>query len=143
MSASLPAPRRRLSPIVLYLVFVSGWVFASVLVVNTVLSSDHTNTELTVSWFFVAATGVLIAALVDRDYRSRQESARLLEETQRVIDSVALGTDPALAELGFGELLPHLLMRVRDVLGADSTSVLLLEGDPSELVLAAAPGADD
>src|ERR1700709_1129496 len=106
MSASMPAARRRLSPIVLYLVFVSGWVFASVLVVNTVLASDHTNTELTVSWFFVAATGVLIAALVDRDYRSRQESARLLDETQRVIDSVAVLTHPALAALGLRGSVP-------------------------------------
>jgi signal transduction histidine kinase/CheY-like chemotaxis protein/putative methionine-R-sulfoxide reductase with GAF domain len=142
MSASTPGARRRLSPIWLYSVFVAGWAFASVLVVTTVLSRMHTGTELTVAWFFVAATGVLIAALVDRDYRSRQESARLLEETQRVIDSVAVVTDPALAELGFADLLPHLLVRIRDVLGADATSVFLLEGDPPELVLAAAPGAD-
>jgi two-component system, cell cycle sensor histidine kinase and response regulator CckA len=142
MSVSTPGGRRRrLSPIWLYLVFVTGWVFASVLVVTTVRNREHTQTELTVAWFFVAATGVLIAALVDRDYRSRQESARLLEETQRVIDSVAVVTDPALAELGFADLLPHLLVRIRDVLGADSTSVLLLEGEPPELVLAAAPGA--
>ncbi|MGD9797818.1 MAG: ATP-binding protein [Acidimicrobiia bacterium] len=142
MSPSPPGGRRRLSPIWLYLVFVAGWVFASALVMRTVLMQEHTDTELTVAWFFVAATGVLIAAIVDRDYRSRQESARLLEETQRVIDSVAVVTDPALAELDFGELLPHLLVRIRDVLGADATTVLLLEGDPAELVLAAAPGAD-
>src|SRR5687767_4239204 len=103
MTPTGPGARRRLSPIWLYLVFVAGWVFASVLVVRTVIASEHTDTELTVAWFFVAATGVLIAALVDRDYRSRQESAQLLEETQRVIDSVAVVTDPALAELGFDQ----------------------------------------
>src|SRR5690606_3791023 len=73
----------------------------------------------------------------------RREAADLLAETQRVIDSVAVVTEPRLAQLGFDELLDGLLARIRQVLDADSSAVFLLEGDPPELVLAAAPDAPE
>jgi signal transduction histidine kinase len=52
-------------------------------------------------------------------------------------------TDIALAHLDLEELLGQLLIRVRDVLSADTCAILMLDGDTNELVARAAIGIEE
>lgn len=52
-------------------------------------------------------------------------------------------SDAALAHLAVDELLDELLLRVRDILDADTAAVLLLDGDRNELVARAAKGLEE
>src|SRR5919202_6462665 len=61
-------------------------------------------------------------------------------ETLRKLQSV---TDAALAHLTLEELLDELLVRVRDVLDADTCAVLLLDEPTNELVARAAKGIEE
>ncbi|MEB3369257.1 PP2C family protein-serine/threonine phosphatase [Saccharopolyspora mangrovi] len=62
------------------------------------------------------------------------------EERLRRIDLV---TDTSLAHLDVNDLLREILARVRDVLGVDMATVLLLDPDGEELIATAAVGIDD
>src|SRR3954453_3864496 len=68
--------------------------------------------------------------------RGLQASADRLERLQAV-------TDAALAHLEVEELLRVLLPRIRDILGADTCAVLLLDEDTDELVARAAVGIEE
>ncbi|HZC28981.1 MAG TPA: GAF domain-containing protein, partial [Gaiellaceae bacterium] len=52
-------------------------------------------------------------------------------------------TDAALAHLQLDALLAELLMRIRDILGADTAAVLLLDDDERDLVAWAAVGLEE
>ena len=68
--------------------------------------------------------------------RSLRGNADRLERLQAV-------TDAALAHLEVEELLRVLLPRIRDILGADTCAVLLLDEDTDELVARAAVGIEE
>src|SRR3954453_19421864 len=68
--------------------------------------------------------------------RGLQASADRLERLQAV-------TDAALAHLEVEELLRVLLPRIRDILGADTCAVLLLDEETNELVARAAVGIEE
>src|SRR3954453_7209245 len=67
--------------------------------------------------------------------RGLQASADRLQRLQAV-------TDAALAHLEVDELLRVLLPRIRDILGADTCAVLLLDEESNELVARAAAGIE-
>ena len=74
------------------------------------------------------------------------EHARLFEAEQaarRRIEDVQAITDTALAYLDVGELLDVLLPRLRDILSADTCTVLLRDEDTDELVARAAVGLEE
>jgi GAF domain-containing protein/anti-sigma regulatory factor (Ser/Thr protein kinase) len=80
------------------------------------------------------------ARLYDAERRARAEAERAHERVRR-IESV---TDIALAHLALDDaLLRQLLMRVRDILGADTAAILLLDEDAHELVARAACGLEE
>ncbi|HEV2451481.1 MAG TPA: GAF domain-containing SpoIIE family protein phosphatase [Streptosporangiaceae bacterium] len=62
------------------------------------------------------------------------------EERLRDIQTI---TDAALSQLGEQELLAELLQRIRDILGADTAAVLLLDRPSGQLVAAAAAGLEE
>ena len=66
------------------------------------------------------------------------DKASAAEELQ----SIQTLTDAALAHLGFEDLLDQLLERTRDVLGADTAAILLLDSEAGELVATAAKGIE-
>jgi len=74
------------------------------------------------------------------------EHARLFEaerEARRRIEHVQAVTDAALAHLELEELLAVLLPRIREILGADTCAVLLLDEETNELVARAAVGIEE
>ena len=71
-----------------------------------------------------------------RLFQSEQQARRRLERVQAV-------TDVALAHLELEDLMWALLARTRDVLGVDTCTVLLLDGERSELVVRAALGIEE
>jgi signal transduction histidine kinase len=74
------------------------------------------------------------------------EHARLYEAerlARRRIEDVQAVTDAALAHLEINELLDVLLPRIRQILGADTCAVLLLDRDEGELVARAAVGIEE
>jgi signal transduction histidine kinase len=74
------------------------------------------------------------------------EHARVFEAERSArtkLERVQAVTDIALAPLELDELLPVLLRRIRDVLGADTCAVLLLDEDRNELVARAALGIEE
>jgi signal transduction histidine kinase len=74
------------------------------------------------------------------------EHARVFEAERSArtkLERVQAVTDIALAPLELDELLPVLLTRIRDVLGADTCAVLLLDEDRNELVARAALGIEE
>ncbi|WP_093422028.1 PP2C family protein-serine/threonine phosphatase [Saccharopolyspora flava] len=70
----------------------------------------------------------------------RASSDSSAEERLRRIELV---TDTSLAHLDVDDLLREILARVRDVLGVDMATVLLLDPDGEELIATAAVGIDD
>jgi signal transduction histidine kinase len=74
------------------------------------------------------------------------EHARLFEAERRArvrVENVQAVTDAALSALELDELLDVLLPRIRDILGADTCAVLLLDEDANELVARAALGIEE
>ncbi len=74
------------------------------------------------------------------------EHARAFEAERRArqqVEHVQEITDAALAHLELGELFAVLLPRIRDILGADTCAVLLLDEDANELVARAAVGIEE
>jgi GAF domain-containing protein len=74
------------------------------------------------------------------------EHARLFESEQfarRRIEDVQAVTDTALAYLDVEELLDVLLPRIRDILGADTCTVLLRDEETDDLVARAAIGLEE
>lgn len=59
------------------------------------------------------------------------------------MSSLLAVTDTALTRLGLEDLLAELLSRVRDILGADTAAVLLLDAATDELVATAAQGIEE
>src|SRR2546421_4597660 len=52
-------------------------------------------------------------------------------------------TDSALAQLDVDELLSELTARIRELMGTDTSAILLLDGSGRELVAAAASGLEE
>jgi two-component system cell cycle sensor histidine kinase/response regulator CckA len=123
----------------LYATFIGGWVFASVTIVRGAIVNGDSGT-VTAAWFFVAGTGTLVAALIDRDVRARRTTQQLLTERQALIDSLGLVTDPRLTQLPLYQLLDELLLRARTALRGDSTAVYLADDDRAGLELTATSG---
>jgi len=74
------------------------------------------------------------------------EHARLFESertARRRLESVQAVTDVALSQLGLDDLLGVLLPRIRDILGADTCAVLLMDDERDELVARAAVGIEE
>jgi signal transduction histidine kinase len=74
------------------------------------------------------------------------EHARLFEAERAArvrIEHLQAVTDAALAHLEVNELLRVLLPRIRDILGADTCAVLLLDEETNELVARAALGIEE
>jgi signal transduction histidine kinase len=74
------------------------------------------------------------------------DHARLFEAESRArqrLENVQAVTDVALAHLEVDELLRELLIRVRDILGADTAAILLLDEDTDELVATSALGIEE
>jgi signal transduction histidine kinase len=74
------------------------------------------------------------------------EHARAFEAERRArqrVEHVQAVTDAALAHLGLDDLFAVLLPRIRDILGADTCAVLLLDEDSNELVARAAVGIEE
>ncbi|HLZ23267.1 MAG TPA: ATP-binding protein [Ktedonobacterales bacterium] len=67
-------------------------------------------------------------------------SARAANEGLRALQTV---TDAALAHLALDELLPELLGRIKEVLGADTVAILLISEDGKELLVRAAIGIEE
>jgi signal transduction histidine kinase len=109
-----------------------------------------------------AVIGVLhVGTLVIREFDARDvellqlaadraaiaiEHARLFEAERRArtrIENVQAVTDAALAHLEVDQLFQVLLPRIREILGADTCAVLLLDESTSELVARAALGIEE
>jgi two-component system cell cycle sensor histidine kinase/response regulator CckA len=123
----------------LYATFIGGWLFASVAILRGAIRDGDSGT-VTAAWFFVAGTGTLVAALIDRDVRARRTTQALLAERQALIESLGLVTDPRLTQLPLYQLLDELLRRARTALGGDSTAVYLADDDRAGLELTATSG---
>jgi serine phosphatase RsbU (regulator of sigma subunit)/anti-sigma regulatory factor (Ser/Thr protein kinase) len=86
-----------------------------------------------------AALAIDHAQLYERERRARlaaERSAEVLRSVQRV-------TDAALAYLSIDDLLSELLLRIREILHADTTAILLLEPDGRTLRARAAKGLEE
>jgi signal transduction histidine kinase len=74
------------------------------------------------------------------------EHARLFEAERRGrmrVEQVQTVLEAALANLGFEELVPELLQRLRGVLRVDTAAVLMLDEETNELVARAAVGLEE
>jgi signal transduction histidine kinase len=106
--------------------------------------------------------GVLhVGSLVDREFPPEEvellqlvadraalaiDHARLFEAERAArvrVENVQAVTDAALAHLEVDELLAVLLPRIREILGADTCAVLLIDSDSNELVARAALGIEE
>jgi PAS domain S-box-containing protein len=82
-------------------------------------------------------------AELERAERLREQAARAeAEAIAQMVRSLQSVTDAALAHLALDDLLPDLLDRIGELLGADVASVLLTDSDTGELVLRATRGAE-
>ena len=131
--------KRSRAPLRLYLTFLLGWVLASGLILRG--SLENGNTDNAPAFFFVAGTGVLVAALVNRDAAARRETHRLLDEREALVQAMGSVTDPRLSQLPLYQLLDELLDRSRTVLHAETASVYLVDEGSRELRLSATTGS--
>ena len=77
----------------------------------------------------------------ERAQRLREQAARTeAEAVSRMVRSLQRVSDAALAHLALDDLLPELLERTREIMSADSVSVLLTGSDPDVLELWGASG---
>src|SRR3954452_5616036 len=132
--------RRSGAPFRLYLTFFAGWVFAAAFTLRGAYSGESDTRSRLLAWFFVAGTGVLVAALVDRDRAARRRTAQLLDERQALIESMGIVTDPRIMQLPLYQLLDDLLARARTVLSADAAAVYLLDTEKQVLERTATSG---
>ena len=93
-------------------------------------------TEDDVELLRLVADRAALAIEYGRSHREARRSAEQLLKIQTV-------TDAALAHLNLGELLDELLVRVRDILEADTCAILLLDPHSDELVARAARGIEE
>jgi serine phosphatase RsbU (regulator of sigma subunit)/anti-sigma regulatory factor (Ser/Thr protein kinase) len=71
------------------------------------------------------------------------ERGSLILDPMERLRRLQLVTDATLAHLGVDDLLDELLLRVRDILDADTAAVLLLDPSTDELVARAAKGIEE
>jgi GAF domain-containing protein/anti-sigma regulatory factor (Ser/Thr protein kinase) len=86
-----------------------------------------------------AALAIEHAQLFEQERRARERAERdaeMLKSVQRV-------TDAALAYLSTEDLLGELLVRIRDILGADTAAILMLEDNQRMLRARAAKGIEE
>src|SRR5438128_10968198 len=121
----------------MYGTFFVAWFVASVALVRGV-SRGHES--MAPAWFFVAGTGILVLALVERDLSSRRKARNLLVDRERLIASIGVVTDPRLSQLPLYQLLDELLGRARGVLAADTAVVFLHDAATGLLTQTAASG---
>jgi PAS domain S-box-containing protein len=77
----------------------------------------------------------------ERAERIREQAARAeAEALANMVRNLQSVSDTALAHLALDDLLPELLDRVREILGAELASILLADQEQEELVLRAARG---
>jgi len=77
----------------------------------------------------------------ERAERLREQAARTEAEAMaRMVRSLQTVSDAALAHLALDDLLPELLERIREIMAADSVSVLLTDPDVEGLVLRGTSG---
>lgn len=77
----------------------------------------------------------------ERAQRMREQAARTeAEAMSRMVRSLQRVSDAALAHLALDDLLPELLERTREIMSADSVSVLLTDPDPDVLELRGVSG---
>jgi signal transduction histidine kinase len=94
---------------------------------------------------FTAADEQLLQLVADRaalaiDHGRSYEAARALAEQLRRLQAV---TDVTLEHLSNGALLDELVLRVREILAADTCAILLVDEDTRELVARAAAGLEE
>jgi signal transduction histidine kinase len=89
-----------------------------------------------VGFLQLAADRIALAVDHARLFEAETSARQRLENVQAV-------TDVALAHLEVDELLRELLVRVRDILGADTAAILLLDDDANELVATSALGIEE
>jgi PAS domain S-box-containing protein len=78
----------------------------------------------------------------ERAQRLREQAARAeAEAVAQMVRSLQSVSDTALSHLALDDLLPELLDRIGEILGADAVSVLLTDSDADGLVLRASRGA--
>ena len=75
--------------------------------------------------------------------RLRPYSLQVTFGTHNHLERLQQITDAALAHLELGDLLAELLTRIRDMIGADTSAVLLLDEERQELVAWAAVGLEE
>ncbi|MBV8396219.1 MAG: GAF domain-containing protein [Actinobacteria bacterium] len=87
----------------------------------------------------------ILRAAIDRAARAIGHAQRFEYERRgrERLERVQVVTDAALAHLELEELLHELLVRIRDVLGVDTTAILLLDHDTNELVARSAVGLEE
>jgi PAS domain S-box-containing protein len=77
----------------------------------------------------------------ERAERLREQAARAeAEAVAQMVRSLQSVSDTALSHLALDDLLPELLDRIGEILGADGVSVLLMDHDAEQLVLRASRG---
>jgi signal transduction histidine kinase len=105
-----------------------------VLHVGTLTPRTFTDDDLDLLQLAAERTALAIAH--GRTHEDERRSADRLLKIQSV-------TDAALAHLNLSELLDELLVRVRDILEADTCAILLLDEQANELVARAARGIEE
>ena len=86
-----------------------------------------------------AALAIEHAQLFEQERRARERAERDAE----MLKSVPRVTDAALAYLSTEDLLGELLVRIRDILGADTAAILMLEDNQRMLRARAAKGIEE
>src|SRR5581483_5566464 len=79
------------------------------------------------------------AQLLKREQAARRQA----EESSRILQRLQSVTDIALTHLSFESLMQELPARIRELLGADSAAILLLNGDGQNLKVRAAAGLEE
>jgi signal transduction histidine kinase len=105
-----------------------------VLHVGTLTPREFTKDD--VDLLEVVADRVALAIEHARLFEAERRGRMRVEQVQTVIEAT-------LANLGFEELVPELLRRLRDVLHVDTAAVLMLEEEANELVARAAVGLEE
>jgi serine phosphatase RsbU (regulator of sigma subunit)/anti-sigma regulatory factor (Ser/Thr protein kinase) len=115
---------------------VLGVLHVGTLVPRTFTPEDHDLLQLAADR---AAIAIEHAQLYEQERRARERA----ERAARILESVQRVTDAALAYLSIDDLLDELLVRVRDILYADTAAILMLENDGRTLRARAAKGIEE
>ena len=128
----------------LYLLYLVVWAASSGVVVRTIQVDERANQQATrLAWLFVAVSGVLVLAVINRDAVARRRTDMFLHERQAMIESIGIVTDPQLSQLPLHRLLGELLERARSALSGDTASVFLFEPEYDQLRRSATSGLGD